>query len=86
MDADKTYEAKARWGRYKNATSDIKQNLEVTLNETAVQPLTWMVLEMGGKTNKTCGTVLEKQRRSQKRRFSMDLYTATYLPSQKPSK
>ena len=37
-------------------------------------------------TNKICETLLEKQGRTHKWRSSMDLYTATYLPSQKPSK
>ena len=53
---------------------------------TSTQPLTSHLTHRPNKTNKTCRTLLEKQRRIYKRRSPMDPYTATYLPSHTPSK
>ena len=60
MDANKMHKEKARWNLHKNATSYIEQILEATANTTAVWPLTSRLKNHLYKTNKTCGTLLEK--------------------------
>ena len=78
MDANKMHREKARWELYKNATSYFEQILEVTPHKTiAAQPLTSHLKNHPSKTNKTCGTLLEKQEQTDKRHSFMDPFTWT---------
>ena len=64
-DADRTYREKARREQHKNYTSYIGPILEATPHETtAVRPL--LSLQPSNMANKTCGTLLEKQGRTEK--------------------
>ena len=62
MDANKTNGEKARWELYKNAMSCFQQILNARPYKTeAVQLLTSHLQNHPNKTNKICGTLLEKQ-------------------------
>ena len=61
MDADKAYQEKTRRELHKNAMSYAEQILEVASHKTtAVRPPTSHLKNHPNKTNKTCGTLLEK--------------------------
>ena len=65
---------KARWKLHKNATCYFQQILEATPNKAAaVWPLTSHLTSHSSKTNKTCVTLIEKQRWTHKQHSSMDL-------------
>ena len=76
MKTNKTHGEKARVELNKNATCSFEQILEATPHKTAaVRSLTSDLKNHLSKTNKTYGTLLEKQRWTQKRRSSMNFFT-----------
>ena len=63
MEANKMHREKARWELHQNSTSYIEQILETTQHKTiAIRPLTSHLKNYPSKTNKTCRTLLKKQR------------------------
>ena len=67
MDAEKTHEEKAKWELRKNATIYIEEILEATPHETtALRSLNSDLENHPNKMIKICGTLLEKQGRTQK--------------------
>ena len=67
---------KAKWELSKNAMSYLEQIFKVTPHKiTVVQPLTSHLKNYPSKTNKTCGTPLEKQRQTHKWHSSTSSYT-----------
>ena len=78
IDADKTQREKARRELHKNTTTYIEQILETTSHETAVlRPPTSYLWNHLNKTNRACGTQLEKQRQTHKWRSPMNPFTWT---------
>ena len=75
MDTNKAHGEKARWELHKNAISYFEQILETIPHETtAVWPLTSHLKNHPRKTNKTCGTLMEKQGQTHKWHSSMNPY------------
>ena len=78
MDTDKPHWKKVWWELHQSSMSNIEQILGATSHETiAVQLLTSHLKNHSSKTNKTCGTLLERQGRTHKRRSSLDPYSWT---------
>ena len=76
IDAKETLRENARWELHKNDSSYIKQILETTPHNTrAVRPFTSSLWNHPSKVNKTCETLLEKQRQMYKRHSPIDSYT-----------
>ena len=73
MDANKMQGVKARWELHKNDTCYFKQILETTPTKNKMCTASYLQSQKLSKTNKTCGTLLEKWC------SSMDPYTLTCL-------
>ena len=82
IDTNKMHGEKARWKLCKNAAYCLEQILEAAPHKTATvwSPTSYLTNHLS-KTNKTCETLLEKQRQTHKWRFLMDSYTYTVLTS-----
>ena len=75
---------KARWELHKNTVRCLEQILEVALHETtAVRPPTSHLTNHINKTNKRCGVLLDKERRTYERRFFLHMDMLMLVHQQK---
>ena len=78
MDINKMYEEKARLELHKNTESCFEQILDAVPQKTAaVRPPVSHLTNRSSKTNKMCGTQLNKQGRIHKGLSQIDSYTWT---------